>query len=207
MTSAPLARTACFGGLAIAWDERVLEPRPWTIAQPQWLAELSSDAPDGPALELFCGAGQMGLALARLTGRPTVLGDLNPVACDFARANAAAAGLDVDVRHAAVDATARDDERFALMLVDPPWVASADVGVFPDDPTLAIDGGPEGLDLARTALDVIDRHLAPGGQAVLQLGFATQVDDLWRTTSTGLELVAVRDHRPGGVLAHLRAPR
>ncbi|MDO9377647.1 MAG: RsmD family RNA methyltransferase [Nocardioidaceae bacterium] len=209
MRTTPPSRTLAFDGLEIAWDERVLEPRPWTVAQPHWLAELAVDAPPGRALELFSGAGHMGLALARATGRPTVLADLNPVACDFIRANAEAAGLVVEVRHAAVGRTVLEGETFALALVDPPWVATADLTQFPEDPVLAIDGGHDGLALAREAVGVVSRCLAPGGHAVLQMGHPEQVDELWRTIGDAagdLELVTVRDHRPGGVLAHLRAP-
>ena len=32
-----------FGGLRIAFDDRVLRPRPWTAAQSQWAGELLPD--------------------------------------------------------------------------------------------------------------------------------------------------------------------
>ena len=40
-------------------------------------------------------------------------------------------------------------ERFAVVIADPPWVPRADTGRYPEDPVLAIDGGDDGLDLAR----------------------------------------------------------
>ena len=51
-----------FGHLPIAFDERVLRPRPWTVAQSRWAAELLHDRPAPSAvLELCAGAGHIGL--------------------------------------------------------------------------------------------------------------------------------------------------
>lgn len=164
------------GGLAIAWDRRVLEPRPWTAEQAEWLAELAADAPPGPALELCSGAGHLGLLLAHLTGRPLVQVDVDPVAGDFARANAARHGIATDVRTASMEEALGDDERFALLLADPPWVERARIGDFPDDPVRAIDGGDDGTVLARLCLRVAQAHLFDDGVLVLQVGDQGQVD-------------------------------
>ena len=62
----------------------------------------------------------------------------------------------------------------------PPWVRRGQVDRFPEDPLLAIDGGPDGLALARRCVQVIAGHLAPGGVALLQLGSPSQVENLGR---------------------------
>jgi methylase of polypeptide subunit release factors len=49
-------------------------------------------------------------------------------------------------------------------------VATDDTSRFPEDPVSAIDGGADGLDLVRSCLVAIDRHLAVAGSAVLQTG-------------------------------------
>lgn len=194
------------GGLTIRWDHRVLEPRPWTEAQSQWLASLEPTAPEGPALELCSGAGHIGLVFQRLTGRRLVMVDANPAACELAVENARAAGVpesDLDVRHALMSEALGADERFPLVLADPPWVPSAEITRFPDDPSLAIDGGPEGLDLAVECLALIDRHLADGGHAVLQVGDAAQVDSLVAAHPPArVRVVEVRTFERGA-LAHL----
>ena len=127
-------------------------------------------------LELCAGAGQIGLLTVALTGRSLVCVDLNPVACDFARHNAAAAGLAhlVEVREGRLEEAVGADERFAVVVADPPWVPRAETGRFPADPLLAIDGGDDGLDVARACVRVVGRHLLPGGSAVLQLGSLPQ---------------------------------
>jgi methylase of polypeptide subunit release factors len=181
-------RLAAFGPLLIAFDDNVLHPRSWTVMQSEWAAELSPTLADGPMLELFAGAGQIGLLAAVLTGRRLVQVEINPAAASFAAANAATARVAdrVDVRCAAIEAALMDDERFPLIVADPPYLASADISRFPDDPVIAIDGGGDGLDLVRATLDVVRTHMAPGGACLLQVAgpaqvraVATLVDEGW----------------------------
>lgn len=198
-----------FGGLAIAFDDRVLRPRPWTLAQSQWAAELLADAPDGPVLELFAGVGHIGLAALAGSDRDLVLVDLNPAAVELARSNVETAGLAdrVSVREGRIDDVLRPQESFALIVADPPWVPTDGIGEFPDDPSIAIDGGADGLDLARTCCAVIDQHLASGGSAVLQLGTTQQADVLDRYLAdelgSALRVVETRGYERG-VLVELR---
>ena len=169
-----------FGPLAIAFDERVLRPREWTAAQSEWAADLMAAAPDGPVLELCAGAGHIGLLAVARSGRQLVCVDANPVACDFARANAVDAGMAdrVEVREGRLETALAPDEQFPVVIADPPWVQSDQTSQFPEDPLAAIDGGADGLDVARACLSVIAAHLAPGGSAVLQLGTQAQADVL-----------------------------
>jgi release factor glutamine methyltransferase len=201
-----VARSAGFGDLIIDFDDRVLEPRPWTVAQSRWAAELLRNAPAGPVLELCAGAGHIGLLAVSHEPRPLVCVDVNPVACDYARANAERAGLAdlVDVREGDMNQALTPDERFALVIADPPWVPSAQTGRFPQDPLLAIDGGDDGLDLARQCWMVADRHLLRGGHAILQLGTAAQARQLARELR-GSSRLRLRETRPfaRGVLVAL----
>ena len=77
-----------FGTLTIAYDDRVLRPREWTAAQSDWAADLMTAAPGGTVLELCAGAGHIGLLAVASSGRRLLCVDANPVACDYARANA-----------------------------------------------------------------------------------------------------------------------
>lgn len=198
---------ADFGGLAIRWDRRVLRPRPWTTQESTWVAELGRGLPPGPILELCSGAGQIGLLAATLLGRDLVQVDQSPVAASYARRNAAAAGVRSDVRAEPLDAALRADERFPLVMADPPWVPSARVPDFPEDPPSAIDGGPDGTALIRLCLEVGLRHLAPGGILVVQVGALEQahavpsmLSELSASTGPSWAVLDIRDCRPGGVL-------
>lgn len=179
--------------LEIAYDDTVLAPRPWTLAQAQWGADLWQRGAGGPVLELCSGVGHIGLALAARVPASLVMVEASPTACAFAEANAAAAGLTerVEVRCGLMAATVGPAERFAVILADPPWVPTAAVDRFPEDPAHAIDGGADGLDLVRACLQLIERHLDADGHAVLQVGPG--------------QITAVRDHLDATTGLHLAA--
>lgn len=208
MTTSPISRTAAFGPLDIAYDEQVLEPRAWTLAQSEWAAALLTTCGEGPLLEICSGAGQIGLAAAMLSGRSAVLIDASAAACAFARSNAVAAGLAdrVDVRHSPMTEALTAGERFPLVLADPPYIPSAQTGVFPDDPLTAIDGGADGLDLARTCLEVGARHLDVGGHLLIQLRDAGQAERLVAVPGAvgdRLSPVETRSYDGRGAVLHL----
>ena len=190
-----------FGDLCIEYDDRVLTPRPWTEIQSRWATDLLRTAPPGPVLELCSGAGHIGLLAVHGTDRRLVAVDANPAACDFIAHNAVGAELahHVEVRCGDLSTALADDEQFALVIADPPWVPSAETGRFPEDPLLAIDGGDDGLDVARCCLEVALDHLAPGGTLLLQLGNVEQAEVL--TTGTGWALDETRHGARGVVVA------
>lgn len=173
-------RSVRIDGLVVEYDDRVLEPRPWTALQSRWAVELLQAAPAGPVLELCTGAGHIGLLVAAATDRDLIAVDLDPVACGFARHNAEGAGLShrVEVREGALASAVRPGERFVLVIADPPWVPSADIGRFPEDPTTAIDGGPHGLDVAHECVAAAAACTGPGADLLLQLGTDDQADQV-----------------------------
>jgi methylase of polypeptide subunit release factors len=183
-----------FEGLRIEYDEQVLTPRPWTAAQSRWAAELIRMAPPGPVLEVCSGAGHIGLLAVTLAPRSLVCVDADPAACAYLRRNVAAAELRVDVREGRMDEVLDRDEEFAVIIADPPWVPTDDTARFPEDPVSAIDGGADGLDLVRSCLAVIDRHLAVAGSAVLQTG-PDQVDAVVELVAGYDELAVVEVRR------------
>src|SRR5581483_9952667 len=83
------------------------------------------------------------------------------------------------------------DERFDLVLADPPYVPRDEVARWPDDPVAAIDGGADGLDLVRVCLDLADAHLTGRGRMLLQVAGPAQADEVARLLAErGCPLVA-----------------
>jgi release factor glutamine methyltransferase len=169
-----------FGPLAVEYDERVLVPRLWTFLQSSWAADLASTSAPGPILELYAGAGHIGLAAAVLADRDLVQVEADPVAARYARRNAARAGRAdrVDVRLASITDALAAAETFPLVVADPPYLPSARVADWPADPVSAIDGGADGLDHIRCCLDVVEQHLAADGYLVLQIAGPAQADQV-----------------------------
>ncbi|HJQ44552.1 MAG TPA: methyltransferase [Jatrophihabitantaceae bacterium] len=203
MTSAPPeadVRHSLFGPLVVEFDDRVLAPRDWTLLQSRWAAELARDAEPGPILELCAGAGHIGLAAALLSRRQLVQVELDPVAAHYARRNAASARwhAHVDVRVAPLSDALADEERFPIVVADPPYLRSADVGRWADDPPGAIDGGPDGLHVIRQCLRVAARHLTADGRLLLQTAGrsqAAEIGDLLHDNPTlGLHAQDVREY-------------
>lgn len=170
--------TRCtFGPITVEYDARVLTPRPWTLAQSVWAAELTRILPvDAPLLELCAGAGHIGLAAAVLADRALVQVELDPVAAAYAAANARRAGWGerVEIRVADLQTALRPGELFPLIIADPPYLPSTVTARWPEDPLLAIDGGSDGLDLVRACLAVADEHLTVEGCLLLQVAGAAQ---------------------------------
>lgn len=199
--------TIPFGPLQIAYDARVLRPRPWTALQAQWAAELLLTAPPGPFLELCAGVGHIGLLAARLAGgfRRLVQVDESAAAQELARENAARAGLPklIDYRRRPMQDALEPAERFALVIADPPWVPTGQTGQHPDDPADAIDGGPDGLVVARACVDLAVLHLLPGASLLIQLGDRDQARRL-ADQVVGVKPLGVREGE-GGVVARFRS--
>jgi release factor glutamine methyltransferase len=200
--AAETSRSVDFQGLQIEYDDRVLTPRAWTAAQSLWAADLISTAPPGAVLELCSGAGHIGLLAVALAPRRLVCVDADPVACGYLRRNAGRAGIRVDVREGPMDEALVSDERFAVIIADPPWVPTADVSRYPEDPVTAINGGADGLDLVRACLDVVHKHLVPAGSAVIQVGPDGQADRLADLVAAhdDLRVIEVRDFERGALV-------
>jgi methylase of polypeptide subunit release factors len=196
-----------FGGLTVPLHDNVLTPRPWTLAQSDWAVDLLDRAAPGPILELFAGSGHIGIEAARRTGRKVVLVDTSPDACRLAEHLAAAHDVDADVVCTSVDADRIQQIQPALIMADPPYVPTGDVAEFPDDPPGAIDGGPDGLGPARTALLAVQRMAGTGVPVVIQLrGLhqATAIEDWLRDHRTGVAVSEVRCVADDQALALLR---
>ena len=73
-----------------AWSAEMTEDVPFYV-------ELARDA-DGPVVELACGTGRVAVPVARAIGRPVIGIDLEPAMLARARAAAATAGVELDLR-------------------------------------------------------------------------------------------------------------
>lgn len=166
-----------FGPIDVAFDDRVLRPRPWTLAQAEWAAELSAGA---TILELGCGAGHIGLAAAALAGARVVQVDREAAACRWAARNAEANGLEhlAEQRCGRVENVLAEGEQFRVVIADPPYVPTGEAALYPRDPPGAIDGGPDGLHAVRSFLTTVAGHVDSAGSVVLQLRGLRQVAQL-----------------------------
>jgi methylase of polypeptide subunit release factors len=184
-----------FGPLTVEYDERVLVPRPWTLLQSERAADQLEHAPEGPVVELHCGAGHIGQATAVMSGRRLIQIDDAVASCTWAVRNARRNRVDAAVIRADLTNDPLRAGCCALVLADPPYVPSEETAQFPEDPEHAIDGGRDGLDGFRACLPVAARLLRAGGILVLQVRGPRQADEvaaLASAAASNLEPIGVR---------------
>ena len=170
-----------FRTLDLAIDRRVLIPRPETELVAGVAIELAAGVPAPRRVaDLGTGSGAIGLSLAAelpLDGTTVWITDADAGALAVARSNLA--GLGRPARNVRVaegswfDALPRD-ERFDLIVSNPPYVAEGSPDLEPSvhewEPGEALFAGPNGLDSIELLVGGAPAHLRQGGWLVLEIG-------------------------------------
>jgi release factor glutamine methyltransferase len=144
-----------FRRISLAVDRRVLIPRPET----ELLVEVAlSVGRGGRVADVGTGSGAVALALKEERPDLSVVGvDLSSDALDVARANATELGLDVEFVRA--DLLEGVPGPFDAVLGNLPYVAEGsalppEIELY--EPELALFGGPDGMDITRRLLTMVD---------------------------------------------------
>jgi len=160
-----------FFGLDLMVDPRVLVPRPDTETLVEWALELLAALAAPRVIDLGTGSGAVALAIKRR--RPDALvtaTDSSRDALDAAGANAQALGLDVQWRHARwLEGV---DQRFDLVVSNPPYIAAGDphLTALAHEPSTALVAGADGLDDIRVIVGQAPARLAPAGWLLVEHG-------------------------------------
>ncbi len=131
----------------------------------------------GPARILDLGTGPGTLLLAALDEWPHATGigvDASEDALRYAGRNALRLGLGERADFRIGNWAEGIDERFDLLLCNPPYVATGTEtgpGVADYEPAVALFAGTDGLDEHRRLAPEVGRLLAPGGLAAIEIGF------------------------------------
>lgn len=166
-----------FAGLKLKVDRRALVPRPETEMLVTLLVERLVPPPRR-VLDLGTGSGAIALGLARAWPEADVQAvDVDGEALALARENAAANGLGARVRFAQADwfAAIPADERFDLIVSNPPYLSESEVAaaqpeVRDHEPRHALTPGGDGTSALRLILAEARRRLAPGGLLACETG-------------------------------------
>jgi release factor glutamine methyltransferase len=196
-----------FWSLSLMVTADVLVPRPET----ETVIETALDAlgRDGTKMEMLrildIGTGSGALLLALLKELPKAIGlgtDISQAALDVARANAERTGLKDRCTFVTCDIAEGVDGQFDLVVSNPPYVARGDITTLQPEvrdyePTVALDGGPDGLDAYRAIAAQVPPRLRPGGRFIVELGAGQEAAVAALFTKAGLRVRAARKDLAG----------
>jgi len=144
-----------------------------TLAEKQ--APPTRPAITGKVAEIGTGSGAIIVTLGkRLPDLSLFAVDVSSDALDVARANAVRHGVSVTFLQGDLDGPLRPFAPFELIVANLPYIPTGDLAALAPEvqaePRLALDGGPDGLELVRRLCAAAPSLLAPGGALALELG-------------------------------------
>lgn len=167
---------AWFAGLCFASDGRALVPRsPLAELIVGGFSPWLDDADLASALDIGTGSGCIGIALAVHRGIDVVATDIDAAALALASDNAERHGVTDRVRLVHSDVyRALGDERFDLIISNPPYVDAPTMDGLPDEyrhePQHALAAGNDGLQIVREILAGARNFLSDRGVVVVEVG-------------------------------------
>jgi release factor glutamine methyltransferase len=193
---------APFGRLRLEVGPGVFVPRPETELVAERAAGHLLEKAVPVAVDLCTGSGAIACFLAEeVPGARVLATEIDPAALAWARRN---------VRRRRVELLAGDlDEplppdlrgRVDVLVANVPYVPAGAMPLLPHDvrehePRLALDGGPDGLDVLRRVAALAPRWLAPGGWLVCEIGEG-QRQAVALLAAAGLAEVSIRPDLAG----------
>lgn len=173
-----LTGTREFWSLSLHVTDATLIPRPETELLVEEALALIPAAQAFRVADIGTGSGTIAIALA--LERPhaeIVASDISPAALAIARANAARLGAKLAFVEA--DAVRGLQGLFDLIISNPPYIQSGDPCLrkppLSAEPMLALNGGPDGLDIIRRISFGARDHLRKGGVLLLEHGYDQKV--------------------------------
>lgn len=172
-----------FCGLRIAVDPAVFVPRRRTEFLARQAAAVARQAARSAGqivarpvvvVDLCCGSGAVGAALAAAVDRVELHAvDIDTAAVRCARRNLAAAGGQVYQGDLCEPLPAALQGRVDVLVANAPYVPTSEIALLPPEarmhePRVALDGGPDGLDIQRRVIAAAPLWLAPDGHLLVE---------------------------------------
>lgn len=193
-----------FYGLDILVDRRVLVPRPETellvITTLQRVAERRHQQSDDliRIVDVGTGSGAIAVALAiHLPHARIYASDISADALEVARQNVLRHQVEQRVTLLQGDLLESLPERVDVIVSNPPYtiLAEIDTNVYHHEPHLALDGGPDGLQLYQRLFAQAPYYLQDKGEMLVEIGAtqSTVVSRLARAISPSAQTTTYRD--------------
>jgi len=185
-----------FGGLPFKVSEAVLDPRPDTETIIEATFQHFQDKPLRTILDLGTGSGCLIVTLLHeFPDSRGVAVDISESALAIARENADRNGVLDRCTFVKSDwddsFTADLPSKYDLIVSNPPYIPNQDIANLLDevkkhDPSLALDGGNDGLDAYKKIIPIINSHLNRDGISLLEIGISQEKDVTRIAANAGL---------------------
>jgi len=199
-----------FCGLRVAVDPGVFVPRQRTELLARRAAALAR--PGATVVDLACGSGAVGLAVAALVDGVTLHAvDIEPAAVRCARRNLAPVGAHVYEGDLFDPLPAHLRGRVDVLVANVPYVPTAAVHLMPreardNEPLVALDGGFDGLAVFRRVAAGARDWLAPGGHLLMETGADQAAAAAGALAAAGLAPDVVSDEELPATVVSGRVP-
>ncbi|MFF5085241.1 putative protein N(5)-glutamine methyltransferase [Actinoplanes sp. NPDC000266] len=180
---------ADFAGIRVTLRKGVFVPR----VRSELLVRVALAENPRLVLDLCCGSGALGLAVAHHKDIELYASDIDPVAVSCARDNGLTNVYQGDLFDPLPPAL-----RFDVILANVPYVATAHIPLLPaeardHEPGTALDGGPDGLDIFRRVAGQATMWLAPRGVLLSEITEAQEEAAVRTVTLQGLDADVIYD--------------
>jgi release factor glutamine methyltransferase len=168
-----------FFGLEFEVTPDVLIPRPETEMLVEraiaWLRKSEPGSRELRVMDVGTGSGCIAISMAvNVVGLSITATDISFAALKVARRNAEKMNVSRDITFLETDLFPNPaiSDSFSLIVSNPPYIPSSTlykIPVYGREPTLALDGGPDGLTLIRRILAEVPHQLIPGGMLLMEI--------------------------------------
>lgn len=164
-----------FYGLKFDVNKKVLAPRMETEILVEEVLKYLKEHKNAEVLDLGTGSGAIAVTIAKFSNAKVSAIDVSKQALQTAKTNAEKNGVKVEFIESDMFSKLKNRKKFDVIVSNPPYIRTLDiVGLDEEvknyDPSLALDGGEDGLKFYRIIAQQAPQHLTKGGMLFLEIG-------------------------------------
>jgi release factor glutamine methyltransferase len=169
-----------FYGLEFFVRPGVLIPRPETEFSVEEALQAIKDLRNPRVADLCCGSGAIAVTLAvKSPGLVVYASDISETAVEVTRENAVKHRVEERVFFMRGDLWEPFEKKgigdLDAVVSNPPYIPSGEIETLPEDvkrePVMALDGGPDGLEIYRRIISKAPAFLKAGGRIIFEIGW------------------------------------